>query len=174
MPRLRICHKPSSSSTGSVWLRSIQFEVHDQPSPIFFDFNTDILFGNATPSLATPTQRVVRSNNVKQVTCYIKELHDLIENCNAFNRARQLRLPGNRHAFAERLDADMVQSSLAAEKCIKRYGEPAWSVALDQSRKKLSILRKCLSMLNTGLDMTRNSRQQCSLERTYLTAHHEC
>ena len=122
--------------------------------PYFFDFNTDILFGNATPSLATPTQRILHSNNVKQVTYYIKELYELLEKCNAFNRARQLSLPGNRHAFAERLDADMVQSSLAAEKRIKRYGEPAWSVALDQSRKKLSILRKCLSMLKTGLDMT--------------------
>ena len=122
--------------------------------PYFFDFDTDQLFGNATPTLSSPTQRILHSTNVKQVTQYIKILYDLLVKCNAFSRARRLRLPGNRHSFAERLDKDMVQASLAAEKRIKRYGEPAWSVALDQSRKKLSILRKCLSMIRTGLNMT--------------------
>jgi hypothetical protein len=109
--------------------------------PYFFDFDTDQLFGNATPTLSSSTQRILHSTNAKQVTQYIKILYDLLVKCNAFSRARRLRLPGNRHSFAERLDKDMVQASLAAEKRIKRYGEPAWSVALDQSRKKLSILR---------------------------------
>ena len=122
--------------------------------PYFFDFDTDKLFGNATPSLSSPNQRILHSTNVKQVTQYIKILYDSLLECNAFNRARRLRLPGNRHAFAERLDRDMVQASLAAENRIKRYGEPAWSVALDQSRKRLSILRKCLSMIRTGLNTT--------------------
>ena len=85
---------------------------------------------------------------------YIKIVYELLLQSNAFNRARQLGHPGNRHAFAERLDKDIVQASLAAEKRIKRYGEPEWSVTLDQSRKKLTILRKCLSMLRTGLDLT--------------------
>jgi exonuclease III len=122
--------------------------------PYFFDFDTDKLFGNTTPLLASHAQRTLRSTNVKQVTQYVKILYDLLLERNAFSRARQLRHPGNRHAFAERLDKDMVQASLAAEKRIKRYGEPAWSVTLDQSRKKLSILRKCLSMIRTGLNMT--------------------
>jgi exonuclease III len=120
----------------------------------FFDFDTDRFFGNATPMLASPTHRILRTTNVKQVTLYIKIVYELLLQSNAFNRARQLGHPGNRHAFAERLDKDIVQASLAAEKRIKRYGEPEWSVTLDQSRKKLTILRKCLSMLRTGLDLT--------------------
>jgi exonuclease III len=120
----------------------------------FFDFNTDLLFGAATPQLASPQSRILKSTNVKQVTSYIKIVYDLLLKCNAFERARRLTLPGNRHAYAERLDKDMVQASLAAEKRIKPYGEPAWSITLDQSRKKLNLLRKCLSMMRTGRDLT--------------------
>jgi hypothetical protein len=48
----------------------------------------------------------------------------------------------------------MLQACLMAENKINRYGEPAWSVALDQARKKTVILCKCLSMIRTGLDLT--------------------
>ena len=50
---------------------------------------------------------------------------------NVFNRAEQLTLPGNRHAFAERLDRDVVKTSLDAEKKTKHFGEPVWSVKLN-------------------------------------------
>ena len=120
----------------------------------FFDFDTDLLFGTATPTLASPQQRILNSKNVKQVTGYIKLVYDYLVHCNAFERAERLSHPGNRHAFAERLDKDMVQACLMAERKLKRYGEPAWSVALDQARRKTNILRKCLSMIRTGLDLT--------------------
>ncbi len=61
-------------------------------------------------------------------------------------------MPGNRHAFAERLDSDVLKASLDAEHNTKQFREPEWSVALSQARRKLSILRKCLSMYRTGLD----------------------
>ena len=92
---------------------------------IFSDFDTDLLIGAATPQLTSPQQRILKSTNVKQVTHYIKTVYELLLQCNAFERARQLSLPGNRHAFAERLDKDMVQSSLAVKKRIKAYGQPA-------------------------------------------------
>ena len=120
----------------------------------FFDFNTEQLFGAATPTLASPAQRILQSKNVKQLTQYIKLVYDYLEQCNAFERAKRLNHPGNRHAYAERLDRDMLQACLMAENRVKRYGEPAWSVALDQARRKAAILRKCLSMIRTGLDLT--------------------
>ena len=118
----------------------------------YFDFYTKLLFGTATPSLASPSQRILNWKNVKQVTAYIKFVYDYLQECNAFDRANQLSHPGNRHAHPERLDRDMLRASLTAEKKIQqRVGEAAWSVALDQSRKKVTILRKCLSMIRTGL-----------------------
>ena len=59
--------------------------------------------------------------------------------------------PGDRHAFAERLDNDIREASLAAEKTLKLFGEPEWSVALAQARKKRKLLSQLLSVIRTGL-----------------------
>ena len=122
--------------------------------PLYFDFDTDVLFGNATQVLASPAQRLLKSNNVEQLTQYIQTKYEYLKSRNAFQRAEQLLLPGNRDAFAERLDRDMLQASLDAERRTKRFGDPAWSIALATARRKASILRKCLTMLRTRRDMT--------------------
>jgi hypothetical protein len=62
--------------------------------------------------------------------------------------------PGSCHQFAERLDRDVVAASLAAENQLKKFAAPAWSVALDRARKKVTRLTKCLSMARTALDNT--------------------
>ena len=67
----------------------------------YFDFHTDQLFGSATQVLASPQARMLKSNNVEQVTKYIKETYDRMLARNVFTRAEQLSMPGNRHAFAE-------------------------------------------------------------------------
>ena len=87
------------------------------------------------------------------MTKYIKEKFDYLQRCNAFNRAQRLTFPGDRHQYAERLDKDMLQASLVAESRTKRVGEPAWSVALDQARKRVAILKKCLTMVRTRLNL---------------------
>ena len=120
----------------------------------FFDFDTVKLFGRPTSALATTSQRILRSTNIKQVTKYIKEKYDYLCRYNAFERAQRLTFPGDRHRFAERLDKDMLQASLYAEKHTKQYGAPAWSIALDQARKRVNILKQCLSMTRTRLDLT--------------------
>ena len=89
------------------------------------------------------------------MTQYIKEKHKYLCRCNAFERAQQLIQPGERHRYAERLDRDMVQASLVAERRIQQVGEPAWSVAFDQARKRrVTILKKSLTMARTRLDLT--------------------
>jgi hypothetical protein len=119
----------------------------------FFDFDTAKLFGRQTPELASTAQRILHSTNVKQVTNYLKIKYEYLKHCNAFERAERLTFPGNRHRYAERLDNDMVQASLVAEKKSKRYGAPAWSVALDQAQKRVTILKKGLSMARTHLNL---------------------
>ena len=122
--------------------------------PYFFDFDTEQLFGNATQILASPAQRLLKSNNVEQVTQYIKLKYDYLVSRNAFERAYQLSMPGNRLDFAERLDTDMLKASLDAERQIKKFGSSAWSVSLDIARFKVRILKKCLCMHRTGIDHT--------------------
>ncbi|KAI2491604.1 hypothetical protein MHU86_22948 [Fragilaria crotonensis] len=118
----------------------------------FFDLDNDLLFGNTTQKLASPALRILKSNNVEQVTAYIKFKYDFLQNRNAFRRAEQLLLPGERHIFAERLDSDVLKASLDAEQRIKPFREPAWSVALSKARRKKVILKKWLTMHNTGLE----------------------
>ena len=76
--------------------------------PYYFDFDTEQLFGNATQELSTPSQRILRSNNIEQVTQYLKFKYEYLMSRNAFERIKQLSMPGNRHEFAERLDKDML------------------------------------------------------------------
>ena len=118
----------------------------------FFDLDNDILFGNMTQQLASPARRILKSNNVEQVTAYIKFKFEFLQSRNAFRRAEQLNLPGNRHTFAERLDSDVLKASLDAEQKIKPFREPAWSEALSKARRKKVILKKWLTMHRTGLD----------------------
>jgi hypothetical protein len=121
----------------------------------YFDLDNDKLFGNMTQKLAPHSQRTLKSNNIEQATQYIKFKYDYLMQRNAQCRSDQLSLPGDRHAFAECLDSDVLKASLDAEKNTKQFREPAWSVALSQARLRKVILKKWLTMHRTGLDHSR-------------------
>jgi hypothetical protein len=101
--------------------------------------------------LSTYSSRILHSNNIKQVT-HIKEKHALLLSCNAFERAEQLSRPGERHQFAERLDADFLRMSIIAERRTKQFREPPWSIELAKARNRVSILSKALPIARTGLN----------------------
>ena len=144
----------------------------------FLDFDTQKLFGTETQHLGKQTDRILRSNNVAHITQYIKAKYELLLQHNAFERGDRLSCPGNRHSYAERLDRDVVAASLASENQMKRFGEPAWSVALDKARKKVTRLTKCLSMARTGLDITGHlsSEERAAWDESFRipTTIHEC
>jgi hypothetical protein len=84
---------------------------HTDHRPYFMDIDTNLLFGLETQPLSIREPRILRSNNISQVTQYIREKHKLLSRHNAFNRARKLTEAGDRHAFAERLDRDVTSAS---------------------------------------------------------------
>jgi hypothetical protein len=90
-------------------------------------------------------------------------------NRNGLRRAEQLSLLGDRHAFAERLDYNVLKASLDAEQKTKRFREPAWSVALSKARLKKGILTKWLSMYRTGLDHSQILRRDMALQDLGMT-----
>ncbi|KAI2493381.1 hypothetical protein MHU86_21163 [Fragilaria crotonensis] len=104
----------------------------------FVDLSTDKLFGIQIQPLSKYEPRVLKANNLKQVTAYIKAKHKYLDAHNVFDRMKRLELPGNRHRFAERLDKDVEAASLAAEQTIPHFDKPFWSVDLAQARKKSS------------------------------------
>ncbi|KAI2490946.1 hypothetical protein MHU86_23634 [Fragilaria crotonensis] len=119
----------------------------------YLDFDSNALFGSDTQQLVSAEKRDLSSNNTQQVTEYIREKYRILfHHHNAFVRSVQLTQPGNRHAFAERLDQDVLTASLAAAAKVKKFGEPAWSVELAEARKQVVVLKKHLSALRTHYD----------------------
>ena len=130
-----------------------------------------------TQKLAPSAHRILKSNNVEQVTAYIKFKYDFLQSRNAFRRSEQLTLPGNRHSFAERLDADVLKAGLDAEQRIKSFREPAWSIALSAARRKKVILKKWLSMYRTGLDHSQiilKDMESFGILMTLATSQQQC
>ncbi|KAI2501501.1 hypothetical protein MHU86_12946 [Fragilaria crotonensis] len=123
------------------------------PLGFYLDFDSNVLFGSDTQKLVSAEKRDLSSNNTQQVTEYIREKYRILfHHHNAFVRSAQLTQPGNRHAFAERLDQDVLTASLAAAAKVKKFGEPAWSVELAEARKQVVVLKKHLSALRTHYD----------------------
>ena len=117
----------------------------------YFDFVTSILFGSPTQDLATPSKRMLKATNPVQVTTYIDWKYKYLLAHNVFERSEKFSYLGDRHKFAERIDKDVLAASLAAEAVIPVFREPAWSVELVQARQKVQVLKKCVSLLRTGL-----------------------
>ena len=135
---------------------------HSDHRGYYFDFDTAILFGTNTQQLAPREPRGLKANNVKQVTEYIRRKHELLTNCNAFERVLKLHQCDNRHTYAEKLDKDMVAASLSAEAHVTRFGEPAWSVELAQARKRVSLASKQLSAIRTGMALPESFHHECA------------
>lgn len=107
----------------------------------FIDLSISKLFGMPFQPLSALEPRILKSNNLNQVTAYIRRKYQILQQHNVFRRVERLLFLGNCHLFAERLDKDVVKASLAAEKSIRRYGEPQWSVELHRARKKVQVLK---------------------------------
>ncbi len=96
---------------------------------------------------------------------------------NVFERIRRLTVPGNRHQYAERLDKDVLEASLAAEQKVTRFGEPQWSVSLSKARKKAQAIQKQLSMIRTGIEnhgLIQKEWSDAGGGETLPTSAHEC
>lgn len=128
--------------------------LHSDHRGYFFDFNATTLLGSQIQAMSPRTPRILNSKNLKSVTEYIRRKHKILEDHNVFRRAEKLLTPGFRHEYAERLDRDVVQASIAAENSITRFNEPEWSRELQNARRIVRILEKWISMKRTGLDQT--------------------
>ena len=150
-----------SATVQACGYEAFNYRFHTDHRAYFIDFDTESLFGSATQPLPPCSLRRLHSNNIKQVTQYIKEKHALLSSCNAFARGDQLTQPGERHQFAERLDTDVLRMSITAERRTQQFRDPPWSIELAKARHRVSVLSKALTMARTGLDHT-NILQQAT------------
>jgi hypothetical protein len=143
----------------------------------YFDFDTNKLFGSETQPLASPSLRMLHASNMTQVTKYIREKHDQLQQCNAFERGYRLTSLTGGHHYAERLDKDVTAASLSAEKKTQQYHSPAWSIGLSRARKKVAIIKKCLSCFRNNWDMTnilQTAKEQGIMEEGQSLDWHQC
>ena len=120
----------------------------------FIDLDATRLFGTPIQEMARYSGRGLHANNLRQVTAYIQRKHEILSSQNAFVRAARLAAPGNRHLFAERLDRDLLQASVGAEKSVRPIGEPQWSIKLMKARQRVTLLKQLLSMHKNRIDLT--------------------
>ena len=139
-----VCHAVKSSGYDAFNSR-----ISSDHRGYYLDFHTTLLFGSDTQQLASRTIRTLSSTNHTQITAYIRKKYELLDKCNAFDRAQKLSDPGTRHRFSERLDTDVTKASLVAEKSLPYFGEPAWSIELVEARQRVTILTKYLSCMKT-------------------------
>lgn len=118
---------------------------------LYIDFDIDKLFGTALHHLAKHQPRMLQSKNVNQVTDYIRRKHQWMTQHNIFARVKKLSRPRDQHQLAERLDKDLVAASLFAEAKTRKMAEPMWSNALATARKRVQLLKKCVSQQRTRL-----------------------
>jgi hypothetical protein len=135
--------------------------IHSDHRAYFLDFSNERLFGSDTQELSKRVPRLLQSRNRQQVTQYIREKHRILSDHNVFERATRLTHLGDRHQYAERIDKDVREASITAEKTLRRFAEPAWSVSLSEARKEASLLSKYVSSMRTSLRMS--SRDQAKL-----------
>lgn len=114
----------------------------------FFDFDIRRLLGTQIQPLSKFEPRLLYSTNIKNVSRYLQKMNAIMISCNAYTRGDRLGNPGRRDAFAERLDSDVLNGSLAGERTLPTFQEPEWSQILVRARLKVSILQKILSCVN--------------------------
>ncbi len=124
-------------------------QFHTDHRPYLVDLSLSALFGLHLQPLAKYQPRILQATNIHQIIAY-KKYEYLCEH-NVFERVQRLILPGNRHIYVERLDKDVVESSLAAEQKITFYGKRQWSIALASAPKKAQVIHKQPSMMRTGI-----------------------
>jgi len=119
----------------------------------FLDMDAKVLFGAGTPTLPNSAHRDINSKAPKQVSHYIRDLHNSMTLREVFRRARTLASSETRNdALAESLDRDMERLRRSAgKKCAIRY-EPVWSLKIATARARVSFLLRALSAQRTCLD----------------------
>jgi hypothetical protein len=158
--------------------KPFQQRIKSDHRGLFLDFNTSILFGNATAPLGPMSQRDFTAkcptNNSKYITA--KHAH-LVEQDFFKHLAHLQSLPEGDHQLAERLDTNLREASKAASNKVKRFYKSWWSLAITKARATVDILRRQLSGFKTNIDVRKvllELIKELSLDLTLPHTQNEC
>lgn len=145
---------------------------------LFLDFNTSILFGNATATLAPLSLRDFTAKCPTNNSKYIIAKHSHLVEQGFFKHLAHLQsLPDGDHLLAERLDTNLREASEAASNKVKRFHKSWWSLAITKSRATVDILRRQLSGFKTNIDLREvllELIKELSLDMKLPTSKNDC
>lgn len=170
--RIDYCLATPRASTAAKFIGYDPFghRLFSDHRELFVDFDTHILFGDALATMPPLKHRDIKSNNPKQVTIYLEELHRMCKSRNIFQHIDQLlQLESPDHALAETLMRDMDQFRQAAVKKLSKQFQSQWSVSIATIRNKVNVLKRALFMCRTGYKTTQQILElQASTGADYL------
>ena len=105
------------------------------------DFDIQQLFGNANENNIQTSQRLIRSNDPKNVVTYITHLHNHADEHNLFDRIQKLLDKGEPdHEEAESIDKQITRGCVYAEKQCQRKRTPFFLRKENQLQLELRLL----------------------------------
>jgi hypothetical protein len=115
------------------------------------DFDNLILFGNATPTLASPPSRTLFSKSTKQQTTYVKSRWLYLVQHNWFDRLQQaMSSTSVSTVFLEALNRYWTRSALAAEQKCQGFSPGPYVHELVQLRSRKTIISHLISSMKIG------------------------
>ena len=125
----------------------------------YIDFDTTTLFGSPTARLQAPKRRRLRSTVPKQVVTYFEAKFAYLEQHNFFTRLKHLESHPN-DSLAERLDRQLVQASLYAEKQLPKHRDVPFSPDIANLRERLNIYRLIKDQFLHNVDLDDQIRKR--------------
>jgi hypothetical protein len=131
---------------------------------LFLDFDNDLLFGNPTHKLDSPTLRVIHSKHKLNCCRYIDSRYQYMDDHRMWERLRELIVSsdpfGPEHiAAVERLDRDLLRSAFCGEKECARMRSTPFSAVLASKRRRKNFLYKYILYSRHGVDIGELARR---------------
>ena len=123
------------------------------------DFDTHLLFGNTTTTLATPAQRDFSSKDAGSNWKYIQNKHKYLTQHHFASCLAHLQDAWDPD-LAEQLDRDFQCASSSAAKSVPHKPHTPYVTKLAKLRKEKNVLKQVLSQHRTGIDLSSSITHQ--------------
>jgi hypothetical protein len=140
-----------SSSVKRIGYAPYKYVTNSDHRAMFVDFDTTLLFGDATTKPSSHQFRGVKTNDRKNVTKFVEHMYSELSQAGAFEFQERLGGDAVSAEEVEQLDALIGTCGDTSEQaCTKR--RPEWySQKIAQQRISISALKSCVSIYNKGL-----------------------
>jgi hypothetical protein len=150
-----------AESIARVGVTPCDFVVASDDRGLHIDFNVDALLGGDPSHLMSPALRGTKSNSPKQCRKYVETLTMHLTKHSVFERAHRLQAITDLHGLTpalavrwERIDRDLLQAYLHAERLTNPRDRPAWSPKLHLASMIVACWKITLSGIRTNRDFS--------------------